>query len=246
MANGKGVGRPGAEALAERHGMDAPPADGSGAPAAQADHAPGPRGAPVLVKKYANRRLYHTGTSAYVTLEDLAAMVKRGEEFLVTDARSGEDLTRAVLTQIIVEQEGKGQSLLPESFLRGLIRFYGGDLQAVVPSYLEMSLERLGSEQVRLRELTAKAFGAPFAAGQVTPSQFTGSKDAAGKAFGAPAMALLEEQARANMAMFQEALRVFTPFVPRRQAPALATEDVAALKRELDALRARLDRLDEG
>src|SRR5919112_4304623 len=104
--------------------------------------------APTVIKKYANRRLYHTGTSTYVTLEDLAQMVRAGEDFLVHDARSGEDLTRSVLTQIIFEQENKeGQNLLPVTFLRQLIRFYGDSMQMVVPRFLEVSMESLTRDQ---------------------------------------------------------------------------------------------------
>src|SRR3954467_15890431 len=103
---------------------------------------------PTVIKKYANRRLYHTGTSTYVTLEDLATMVRQGEDFVVFDAKSGDDLTRSVLTQIIFEQENKeGQNLLPVTFLRQLIRFYGDSLQALVPSYLEFSMNNLPQEQ---------------------------------------------------------------------------------------------------
>src|SRR5581483_2668180 len=112
---------------------------------------------PVTIKKYANRRLYNTGTSTYVTLEDLATMVKRGEDFVVFDAKTSEDITRSVLTQIIFEQEGKeGQNLLPITFLRQLIRFYGDSLQALVPSYLELSLARLTGEQQKFRELMTR------------------------------------------------------------------------------------------
>ena len=104
--------------------------------------------APVTIKKYANRRLYNTGTSAYVTLEDLAKMVKHGDDFVVFDAKSGDDITRSVLAQIIFEQEGKnGQSLLPTTFLRQLIRFYGDSMQMLVPSYLEFSLDKLAKEK---------------------------------------------------------------------------------------------------
>src|ERR1700754_2422107 len=111
---------------------------------------------PVTIKKYANRRLYNTGTSTYVTLEDLASMVKAGEDFVVFDAKSGEDITRSVLTQIIFEQENKeGQNLLPVTVLRQLIRFYGDSLQALVPSYLEFSMENLTREQQKLREQMA-------------------------------------------------------------------------------------------
>src|SRR6202051_1378053 len=120
---------------------------------------------PIVIKKYANRRLYNTGTSAYVTLEDLADMVKKGEDFVVFDAKSGEEITRSVLTQIIFEQEGKGgQSLLPIAFLRQLIRFYGDSMQMMVPSYLEFSLDKLTSEQEAFRDQCATAFGvAPLA-----------------------------------------------------------------------------------
>ena len=115
---------------------------------------------PITIKKYANRRLYNTGTSAYVTLEDLAGMVKKGEDFVVFDAKSGEDITRSVLTQIIFEQEGKGgQSLLPIAFLRQLIRFYGDSMQMLVPSYLEFSIDKLTSEQSKFRDKVAGGFG---------------------------------------------------------------------------------------
>ncbi len=109
-----------------------------------------------IIKKYANRRLYHTGTSSYVTLEDLAQMVRAGEDFVVTDAKTGEDITRSVLTQIIFEQENKGQFLLPIAFLRQLIQFYGDHMQALVPRYLEMSLTRFMSDQDKLREQMTK------------------------------------------------------------------------------------------
>ena len=116
---------------------------------------------PTMIKKYANRRLYHTGTSTYVTLEDLATMVRNGEDFAVYDAKSGEEITRSVLTQIIFEQENKeGQNLLPVTVLRQLIRFYGDSLQALVPSYLEFSMANLAREQQKLREPMAQAFAA--------------------------------------------------------------------------------------
>src|SRR3954453_12811952 len=114
---------------------------------------------PTVIKKYANRRLYHTGTSTYVTLEDLGEMLRAGEDFVVYDAKSGEDITRSVLTQIIFEQENKGQNLLPVAFLRQLIRFYGDSLQALIPSYLEFSMENLSRHQQKLREQMAKTFG---------------------------------------------------------------------------------------
>src|SRR5579884_3984881 len=115
---------------------------------------------PTVIKKYANRRLYNTGTSAYVTLEDLAHMVKRGEDFVVLDAKTGEDITRSVLTQIIFEQEGKvGQSMLPITFLRQLIRFYGDSMQMLVPSYLEFSIDKFTNEQQKFRDQITNAFG---------------------------------------------------------------------------------------
>src|ERR1700739_1055734 len=154
---------------------------------------------PIIIKKYANRRLYNTKTSAYITLDDLAASVKRGEDFVVYDAKTGEDITRSVLTQIIFEQEGKnGQSLLPITFLRQLIRFYGDSMQMLVPSYLEFSIDRLTSEQQNFRNQLAGAFG-----GKGLPGS---------QIFGA-----LEEQARKNMALFNQALTMFNPFAAGSQ-----------------------------
>ena len=156
---------------------------------------------PITIKKYANRRLYNTGTSTYVTLEDLAVMVKKGEDFVVYDAKTGEDITRSVLAQIIFEQEGKdGQNLLPITFLRQLIRFYGDSMQMLVPSYLEYSIGNLTSQQQKFREQIQSAMG-----GKELPG---------GQMFGA-----LEEQARANMAMFSQALGMFNPFVAKPPAP---------------------------
>ena len=179
----------------------------------------------VRIKKYANRRLYNTGTSTYVTLEDLAAMVKTGEDFVVFDAKTGEDITRSVLAQIIFEQEGKaGQNLLPIAFLRQLIRFYGDSMQTLVPRYLEFSLDGLTREQERLRRQMAETFGVP-------------------------AIQAIEEQARSNMAMFERAFRMFTPFAPQA-APPTATEagengrgEIDELKRQMEEMRSRLDRL---
>ena len=149
---------------------------------------------PVTIKKYANRRLYNTGTSSYVTLEDLAKMVKAGEDFVVFDAKTGEDITRSVLAQIIFEQENKeGQNLLPINFLRQLIRFYGDSMQMLVPRYLEASIESLTREQEKFRQQISQAFG-------------TG-------AFGS--LGPLEDQVRRNMEMFQRAFTMFTPFAKR-------------------------------
>ena len=138
---------------------------------------------PITIKKYANRRLYNTGTSTYVTLEDLAVMVKAGEDFVVYDAKTGEDITRSVLTQIIFEQENKeGQNLLPINFLRQLIRFYGDSMQMLVPRYLEVSIDSLTREQDKFREQMTQAFGV----GGFGP---------------------LEDQVRRNMEMFEAHLR---------------------------------------
>jgi polyhydroxyalkanoate synthesis repressor PhaR len=180
--------------------------------------------APVSIKKYANRRLYHTGTSEYVTLEDLAAMVKAGEDFVVCDAKTGEDITRSVLAQIIFEQEAKGQNLLPVTFMRQLIRLYGDSMQALVPQYLDFSIERLVSEQQKIREQLAHAFGkTPFAA--------------------------IEEQTRRNMAAFAEALRAMSPFpLPATTAPEppperSRPEELDEMRREMEKMRERLERL---
>jgi polyhydroxyalkanoate synthesis repressor PhaR len=143
---------------------------------------------PIIIKKYANRRLYNTETSSYVTLEHLCDMVKEGVEFEVRDARTGEDITRQVLAQIIFEEENKGQHLLPIQFLRQLIRFYGDSLQAFVPSYLEMSMESFTKHQQEMREKFADALGGKL-----------GYKD-------------FEQMTRQNIQMFERAMRMFTPF----------------------------------
>ena len=146
---------------------------------------------PIIIKKYANRRLYNTQTSSYVTLEHLCDMVKEGVEFEVRDARTGEDITRQVLAQIIFEEENKGgQHLLPIQFLRQLIRFYGDSLQAFVPSYLELSMESFTKNQNEMREKFAEAFGNKF-----------GFKD-------------FEKMSRQNIEMFERAMRMFSPFGP--------------------------------
>ncbi len=146
---------------------------------------------PVVVKKYANRRLYNTETSTYVTLDDLAAMVKAERDFVVYDAKSGDDLTHTVLTQIIVEQEsrvGGAGTMLPIPFLRQLIRFYGESIGKMVPSYLQVSLDTLTREQSRVREQFASV---------LTPHG---------------ALEAYQEQARKNLAMFEQAMSMFSPF----------------------------------
>jgi polyhydroxyalkanoate synthesis repressor PhaR len=189
---------------------------------------------PVTIKKYANRRLYNTGTSTYVTLEDLATMVKNGEDFAVFDAKTGDDITRSVLTQIIFEQENKEgtQNLLPIKFLRQLIGFYGGAMQKFVPSYLEVSLESFSREQEKFRQQISQAFGA-------TP-------------FGP----IMEEQVRRNMEMFKQAFSMFTPFArhdeqggaePEKPAAAASSgSDLEELRKQLDDMRKKVDKLSDG
>jgi polyhydroxyalkanoate synthesis repressor PhaR len=179
--------------------------------------------APTVIKKYANRRLYHMGTSTYVTLEDLATMVRAGEDFVVTDAKTGEDITRGVLGQIIFEQEGKsGQNLLPTAFLRQLIRFYGDSLQALVPRYLEFSMDHLTRDQQKLRDQVATTFG---------PTAFHA----------------LEDQVRANMSFFSEAMRMWTPFVPPAEdekptapTPSPESADLGELKKQMAEMQEKL------
>jgi polyhydroxyalkanoate synthesis repressor PhaR len=184
----------------------------------------------VVIKKYANRRLYNTSTSTYVTLDDLATMVKSGTDFLVYDAKSGEDITRSVLTQIIFEEENKGTSLLPINFMRQLIRFYGDSMQGFVPGYLEFSLDNLGKEQDKFRTQLMEAWGAdPFKA--------------------------MQDQAQRNMAMFNDAMKMFNPFaaalggsVPGAPAPpkpqgnsTAPKDDLQALKDQLAAMQQKID-----
>jgi polyhydroxyalkanoate synthesis repressor PhaR len=179
---------------------------------------------PVTIKKYANRRLYNTGTSTYVTLEDLAAMVKKGEDFVVYDAKSGEDITRSVLTQIIFEQENKegGQNLLPIAFLRQLIRFYGDSMQMLVPRYLEVSLDSLTREQEKFRNHMAQAFGVG--------------------GFGA-----LEDQVRRNMEMFERAFAMFAPFGRREGGePEKPASEIDELKQRLNEIQRKLESLTAG
>ena len=192
---------------------------------------------PITVKKYANRRLYNTDTSTYVTLEDLAGMVKGGEDFTVYDAKTGEDITRSVLTQIIFEQEGKsGQSLLPTTFLRQLIRFYGDSMQMVVPSYLEFSIDKLTSERSNFREQIESAFG-----GNMLP----------GQSFRNHLFEQIEEQTRKNMKMFSQAMSMFNPFVASATAAEAAPptqsetppDELEAIKRDISEMQRRLDRI---
>jgi polyhydroxyalkanoate synthesis repressor PhaR len=180
---------------------------------------------PTIIKKYANRRLYNTGTSTYVTLEDLAVMVKGEEDFVVYDAKSGDDITRTVLTQIIFEQESKGQNLLPVPFLRQLIRFYGDSMQGLVPSFLEYSMTSLTNEQEKLRSQMSESFGAT--------------------AFDA-----IEDQVKRNTEMFERAMKMFMPFpageadgTSGSAAPTSSAKPDAAEVTDLDDMKRQLEQM---
>jgi polyhydroxyalkanoate synthesis repressor PhaR len=185
---------------------------------------------PVVVKKYANRRLYNTETSSYVTLEDLAGMVRLGRDFTVSDAKSGEDITRSVLTQIIVEEESKGQNLLPIPFLRQLIGLYGDSLQSVVPRYLEATMGAFARQQEGMRRAAQGAIGgiAPF-----------------------NAFAPFEELGKQNLAMMERAMSLFAPFprggaaggTPGATPEEGAASEVEAMRDEIVALREELAEL---
>jgi polyhydroxyalkanoate synthesis repressor PhaR len=194
---------------------------------------------PVVIKKYANRRLYNTGTSTYVTLEDLAEMVKKGEEFTVQDAKSGDDITHSVLTQIIFELENKdGQNMLPIPFLRQLISFYGDQMQMIVPSFLEQSMIAFAKEQERFREQMKTAMGK-------TPMDMMKM---------ATPMKAFEEQTRRNIELFQNAMRMFTPFPPGGPVPSAPvsqesgkreggekSEELQQLKDQIAAMQRKID-----
>ncbi|MCB9991281.1 MAG: polyhydroxyalkanoate synthesis repressor PhaR [Rhodospirillales bacterium] len=174
---------------------------------------------PTVIKKYANRRLYDTGRSSYVTLDDLCIMVKEGHDFVVYDAKTGEDLTRQVLTQIIVDQEAKGENMLPISFLRQFIGFYGDSLQSLVPDYLEQSFETFTKNQEQFREQVNKSLGGM---GMMNPAT------------------AMEEMTRQNMAMFENAMRAWTPFAMGGKD---AEERMKALKDNIEAMQKELSRL---
>jgi polyhydroxyalkanoate synthesis repressor PhaR len=190
-------------------------------------------GETVVIKKYANRRLYNTATSAYVTLEDLAKMVRDGTDFVVFDAKTNDDLTRQILTQIIFEEESRGEALLPVQFLRQLIGFYGGQMQGVLPSYLEMSLDSFSRQQEQMRGQFSKAFGA------------------------APGAAILDEAVKRNMSLFTDAMKMWPGFnaltpgaaaseaAPEPRA-APAADPLAEMRRQMDEMRSQLDKLSKG
>jgi polyhydroxyalkanoate synthesis repressor PhaR len=180
-------------------------------------HANGADDAKIVIKKYANRRLYDTSASAYVTLEHLSELVRQGKEFTVQDAKTGEDLTRAVLAQIIFEQENRKEGVLPVSFLRQLIQFYGDSFQSMLPAYLELSMKSFTQQQEKWREYMTTALGSEEKA----------------KAF--------DEQVRKNMAMFEDTMKFFAPFVPGATPAPQRPEDAAkpaAPATGIDAIRA--------
>lgn len=172
---------------------------------------------PVVVKKYANRRLYNTESSSYVTLEDLAGMVRLGRDFVVYDAKSGEDITRSVLTQIIVEEESKGSHLLPESFLRHLIGFYGDSLQSVLPKYLDVAMSGFARQQEQMRRSMEQTMGGflPFPG--------------------------FDELSKQNLAMVERAMSLFSPF-----RPAESGQTVESLRQEVELLRRQLAEAQRG
>ncbi len=183
----------------------------------------------IVIKKYANRRLYNTAKSCYVTLEHLAEMVRDGEEFVVNDAKSGEDITRSVLAQIIFEEEAKGHNMLPTNFLRQLIGLYGDTLQSFVPSYLETSMNTFTKNQEEIRDKVNASFGEN------------------------PAMANFEAMARTNMELFDKAMRMFSPFAgsasfeDEEAAPEKGkdkeTSDLNDLKEQLAQMQDQLSKL---
>ena len=173
---------------------------------------------PIVVKKYANRRLYNTETSSYVTLDDLAAMIRDGRDFVVYDAKTGEDITRGVLTQIIVEQEGKGQNMLPTAVLRQLIGLYGDNLQSLVPRYLEAAMASFTQQQDQMRDTLSKTMGGFIPFPGAVPD--------------------LQEVGKQNIAMMERAMSLFTPFARREENA--ASDETDALKKEIEALRSEL------
>jgi polyhydroxyalkanoate synthesis repressor PhaR len=178
---------------------------------------------PVIIKKYANRRLYNTETSSYITLEHLAAMVREGRDFQVLDAKTNDDITRSVLTQIIVEEESRGQTMLPVNFLRQLISLYGDGMQSMVPQYLEASMQAFRQNQEKMQQTFGSAFG--------------------GAGLGA-----FEKIAEQNMAMMQAAAKMWTPGADAKAAPASEANpsEMEDLKSQLAAMQAKIDKLAKG
>ncbi len=202
----------------------------------------------VVIKKYANRRLYNTASSSYVTLEHLSEMVKEGVDFVVFDAKTNEDITRSVLTQIIFDEESRGQNLLPIQFLRQLIGFYGNSMQAFLPSYLELSLDSFTRQQERMR--TQMGAIAPGLAQGLAPNLGAGLGTVAGPQF-------LEDQVKQNLAMFDRAMKMFSPFAyvrpedsevaaapaPAAAAPTAPDDSLNDLKKKIEEMQEQISRL---
>ena len=177
--------------------------------------------APITIKKYANRRLYNTATSSYVTLDHLSKMVKEGEDFVVYDAKSGDDITRSVLTQIIVEEESKGEHLLPTSFLRQLIGFYGGNMEMLVPKYLEHTMQSFAKNQEQMNDMLRNSMGGMFPLQQ------------------------MEELSKQNRTMFEQAMKMFTPGAAMGDASTASDSGKSASNSNLDDLNRKITELQE-
>ena len=195
-------------------------------------------GKPITIKKYANRRLYNTATSSYVTLDHLCQMVKENVDFEVFDAKTGEDITRPVLTQIIVEEEAKGENLLPISFLRQLISFYGAGMQYMVPTYLDQMMQAFAANQEQVAQAMQKSMGGMFSLGAMSDN-----------------MEKIEEARRQNIALFQRTMKMFSPF-PNGAAEGGGeagdgagdgeVEELESLKQQVDKPQQQLEHLSSG
>ena len=197
--------------MADEHNAGGAGAEGTGA-----------KPAPVVIKKYANRRLYNTSTSSYVTLDDLSRMVKEGHDFVVFDAKSGDDITRSVLTQIIVEEEQKGQNLLPIGFLRQLISLYGDSMQWLVPRYLDQAMAAFALNQEQMRKSLQQTFGGMFPFGK------------------------LEEMGKQNLALFEQTMKMFSPFGAPGATPAAQPKpeaDINELNDRINTLQKKVEEL---
>ena len=219
---------------AEANGAETAPPEASGSDAGGPKTSSARAGSRIVIKKYANRRLYNTGSSSYVTLDHLSEMVKEGVDFVVFDAKTNDDITRQVLTQIIFEAENSDQNLLPIQFLRQLIQLYGAQMRSLVPGYLEMSLDAFARQKDAMRDQA----GAPF----------TGSQ----------AYRMFEEQVHQNMTLFGQAMKMFSPFAypvasappksaasarPEATGPAAESDSLAELKTRIEEMQRQIERL---
>lgn len=180
--------------------------------------------APVIIKKYANRRLYNTGSSSYITLDHLATMTREGRDFQVLDAKTGEDITRSVLTQIVMDGENTGQTMLPTSFLRQIIALYGNSMQSVVPHYLEASMNAFAKNQAQFRDAMTGALGGAATLPMTALKPF-------------------EAMAKQNLAMFEAATAMLRGGAPKDEKPAVEEDEMQALKAQMKTLQSQLDKL---